>query len=236
MRKIIRILFFVICLSVFVFSSYKIYDYFRDANESEKIKNNLIDEVLEKTFDKKIPINIDFSLLKQKNKDIVGWIYSEDTPINYPVVQSADNNYYLRRLINGEKNVAGSIFMDYRNNYNLEDKSAIIYGHNMKNDTMFGTLEEYKNQDYYEKHKNMYYFTSQKTYLVEFFSGYTTSANSNIYKLNDINDKNIQDFLNKSDFKSDVSVSIDDKIIILSTCSYDYKDARYVVLGVLREI
>ena len=83
---------------------------------------------------------VDFSLLKQENEDIVGWIYCEGTPISYPVVQSGDNQYYLHRLINGEYNIAGSIFMDYRNNAELEDNNTIIYGHNMKNNTMFGYL------------------------------------------------------------------------------------------------
>lgn len=70
------------------------------------------------------PISVDFDLLE--NDDVVGWIYCEDTPINYPVLQSDDNNYYLRRLINGEWNISGSIFMDYRNNLNNQDWNTII--------------------------------------------------------------------------------------------------------------
>lgn len=89
-------------------------------------------------------MEINFDILKSKNKDIVAWIYSEGTQINYPIVQSKDNDYYLRRLLDGTYNQGGTIFMDYRNNKNFEDYNTIIYGHNMKNNTMFGTLINYK--------------------------------------------------------------------------------------------
>ena len=95
-------------------------------------------------------------------KEIIGWIYSDGTPINYPIVQTTNNEYYLRRLIDGTYNQAGSIFMDYKNSSDFSDYNTIIYGHNMKNDSMFGTLTSYESQDYYNEHKEMYLYSENK--------------------------------------------------------------------------
>lgn len=126
--------------------------------------------------------------------------------------------------------------MDYRNSQKIEDKNTILYGHNMKNDTMFGTIQEYKKQEYYNKHKNMYYFTPERNFIIKLFAGYTISAKSEIYDLCTIDETTKEELMNKSDFKSDVEVTMNDKIITLSTCAYEYDDARYIVMGVLQEI
>ena len=152
MKKAIKIILIIICLCVFIFSAYNIYKYLAEEHANKKLNNGLIEKAVVETSNTNtissntedeytLPLSVDFSALKQENEDIIGWIYSENTPINYPVVQSDDNEYYLRRLTNGEYNIAGSIFMDYRNSASLEDNNTIIYGHNMKNNTMFGSLQ-----------------------------------------------------------------------------------------------
>lgn len=185
------------------------------------------------------PLSVDFQALKQKNSDIVAWIYSEDTPINYPVAQSTNNDYYLRRLVDGKYNQAGTIFMDYRNSNDFSDPNTIIYGHNMKDDSMFGTLTNYENQNYYDNHKEMFLYTENKNFKIEIFAGYTTSSDGDIYtypKTSSSNKKLIDNAIKKSKFSSDVEISSEDKIITLSTCAYTFEDARYVLLGVLREL
>ena len=102
--------------------------------------------------------------------------------------------------------------------------------------TMFGSLQEYKSQEYYDNHKIMYYFTPEENYAIKIFAGYTISVESDIYNLAVIDEKEIAELINKSDFKSDVDISQEDKIVTLSTCAYDYDGARYVVMGVLQEI
>lgn len=243
MKKTIKIILIIICLCVFIFSAYNIYNYLAEEHANRKLNNELIEKAVVETSNTNtiedeytIPISVDFSTLKQENEDIIGWIYCENTPINYPVVQSNDNEYYLRRLANGEYNIAGSIFMDYRNSASLEDNNTIIYGHNMKNNTMFGSLQEYKSQEYYDNHKIMYYFTPEKNYMIKIFAGYTISVESDIYNLAVIDEKEIEGLINKSDFKSDVDIRQDDKIVTLSTCAYDYDGARYIVVGILQEI
>ena len=246
MKKVIKIILLVICLCVFIFSAYNIYKYLSEENANKKLNNELMEKAIIETPNDNndntqenediLPISVDFSVLKQENEDIVGWLYLEDSPINYPVVQSYDNDYYLRRLVNGEYNIAGSLFMDYRNDSNLEDNNTIIYGHNMKNNTMFGSLQEYKNQNYYDNHKVMYYFTPEKNYIIELFTGYTISVESDIYDLSIIDSSKLEELISKSDFESNAKVTKEDKIITLSTCAYEYDGARYIVMGVLKEI
>ena len=249
MKKIIQNLIIITCFCSFCFFSYKIYNYNKEEKEQEKLNNNLLETVVitnsqdnqedNENSKNKLPIEINFEALKNENKDIIAWLYSEGTPINYPVVQARDNDYYLRRLIDGTYNQAGTIFVDYKNSSNFEDYNTIIYGHNMKNDTMFGTLIKYKNQEYFNEHKEMYLFTENKNFRIELFAGYTASSESDIYnfpKNSSTNEKLINTAISKSTFKSEIEVSNEDRIITLSTCSYAFENARYVLLGVLNEI
>lgn len=244
MKKVVKNIILIILIAIFAFSTYRVVLYFLEANKNKKLNNDLINKAITVVEDNesiendenKIPFTVDFEKLKQENDDIVGWIYCKDTPINYPIVQSNDNDYYLRRLITGEYNTAGSLFMDYRNDPDIEDNNTIIYGHNMKNATMFGTLQKYRNQEYYDNHKVMYYFTSEKNYIVKLFAGFTGNVESSIYKLNGINQSNIDELYRKSNFKSNVEVTENDKIITLSTCAYEYDGARYIVVGLMQEI
>lgn len=248
MKKILFNLLMIICFCSFCYFAYNIYNYIKDEKEQNKINKEIVEEAVKKVEEDKIdekdekkdnPLIVDFQSLKEKNNDIVAWIYSEGTPINYPIVQTTNNDYYLRRLIDGTYNQAGTIFMDCKNNNDFSDFNTIIYGHNMKNDSMFGTLTNYENQDYYNEHKEMFLYTENKKFKIEIFAGFITSSESNIYtypKSSNTNKKLIEEALKKSTFSSDIEVTNDDKIITLSTCSYNFENARYVILGVLKEI
>lgn len=239
MKKMVKIILLLICLSIFIISLYKIYDYLAQKNANKKINDSLIKKVVTKSdkedgknSDDSLPISIDFSKLREENKDIVAWIYSEGTPINYPIVHTNNNSYYLSRMVNKDYNKAGTIFMDYRNNADFLDDNTIIYGHNMKSNMMFGTITNYTNQDYYENHKEMYLLTQNKNFKIELVSGYIVPENSNIYNLD-----NSFKFVNENTtFKSNVNVSNNDRFITLSTCSYEYENARYVLIGILKEM
>ena len=249
MKKILQNLIIIGCLFAFCFFAYKIYNYYKEEDKQKNLNDNLIEVAVKETEQEdsenedddkiKLPINVDFKVLKNQNQDIIAWLYSQDTPINYPIVQANDNDYYLRRLIDGTYNQAGTLFIDYRNNSDFNDYKTIVYGHNMKNETMFGTLINYTNQEYYDEHKEMYLLTENKNFKIELIAGYTTSNESNIYTLPttiNINEELLQTAIRNSTFKSEVKVTTQDKIIVMSTCSYDYENARYVLLGVLREI
>ena len=182
-----------------------------------------------------MPICIDFDALKQENNDIIGWIYCPDTPINYPVVKGKDNNQYLRADLKGKYLVSGTIFADYRNNEVGEDKNYIVYGHNMKNSTMFGTLVKYKDQTYYDSHPILYFLTPERNYIIELIAGAVVKRDSDIYQTAPT-DNTIADIMAKSTFNSAVEIGNGENIITLSTCSYEFNNARYVVIGKLKKI
>ena len=162
----------------------------------------------------------------------------EDSIINYPIVKGNDNSFYLNHSIDGKYNPNGSLFIDYRNKDNFEDMVTYIYGHHMKNNTMFGNLELFKEQNYYDNHKEMYLFTKEDNYILELFAGFTTADGSEIYNyINSDSNKKLVDYAkSKSNFITNIEISSKDKVVVLSTCSYDYENARYVLLGILKKI
>lgn len=185
------------------------------------------------------PIAVDFEALLKENKDIIGWIYCEGTIINYPVVQAADNDYYLRRGLDGKYDVCGTIFMDYRSDAGLTHRNTIIYGHNMRNHTMFSVLEQYKKQAFYDEHPVIWYLTPHGDYKIELFAGFIGPADSRIYSNFETHEKLVDQSrraIEKSTFTSAVDPEKAEQIITLSTCSYEFDEARYILLGVLKKI
>ncbi len=178
---------------------------------------------------------VDFEALQKVNPDVVGWIYQKDTIINYPIMRGSDNDQYLHSDINKKYSVSGSIFMDYRNSGDFSDFNTIVYGHHMHDGSMFKSLRGYtKETDYYKDHKTFELITPDKKYHLQIVSAFITPATSEAYtySFNNIADK--QAFLNyavkNSKISTGVTATTDDKIITLSTCAYDYDEARYVVI------
>lgn len=185
------------------------------------------------------PIEVDFETLVERYSAVRAWIYLEDTPINYAVAQSGDNSYYLDHLLGGQVNKSGTLFMDCKNAADFSDWNTIIYGHNMKNGSMFGFLPRYNTQEFYEEHPAFYLLTPDKAYKAEVFAGYVTKPDSEAYLIAQTveeRDDVIREALEQSTFTADVEIGPQDRIVTLSTCTYVYDDARYVLLGVLREL
>ena len=228
----------MVIFAVSVFQIVKItYDNKTAEKENTELQQRFVKKVAKRQDDKtvQVPIRIDFEALQTENNDIVGWIYCPDTPINYPVVKGKDNNQYLRADLKGKYLVTGTIFVDYRNGNIGADSNYILYGHNMKNSTMFGTLVKYKEQAYYNAHPIMYYLTPNGNYLIELFAGTVVKDDSDIYQLTP-QQATVEDLKAKSTFVSAFTTDITDSIITLSTCSYDFNNARYVLLGRLNKI
>lgn len=184
------------------------------------------------------PITVDFDALTAEYPDLVAWLYGPDTDINYPVVQAADNKYYLRRLPDGTGNSAGTIFMDYRNAADLSDGNTLLYGHNMRNGSMFGSLKKYRAQDYYEAHPVFYLLTPEGDYRAEIFAAFAISASGALFDLSDPAASRaavLRSATYSNNIQSDVKVEEGARIVTLSTCTYD-DSARYVVLAVLRPL
>lgn len=178
-------------------------------------------------------ITIDFDQLLARYPNAVGWLYCEGTPINYPVMQSDDNDYYLRRLPNGTYNTAGSLFTDYRCGEIGETNNYIIYGHNMKNGTMFSSLTKYKSQSYYDEHPVLYLYTPDGNYKIELIAGFVSKPTGEVYNTNQTYEQ-VLEYCFHSRFRSNTLPRNERLYIILSTCSYEYENARYVVVGILK--
>lgn len=185
---------------------------------------------------------IDFERLREINPDIVGWLYSEGTSINYPVVKCSDNQKYLNRDFYGNYNVNGTLFIDCYNGDNMEDFNTIIYGHHMKDpkQSMFGSLKNYVgNQNYYKQHSKMKYLTPDKDYDIEIIAVCLIPNGGEAYETNfetkEEREKFIKEIQSLSTIRSDFEVDGDDKLMTLSTCAYEYKGARYVVIGKLNK-
>lgn len=181
-----------------------------------------------------IPAFIDFDSLHEISEDVVAWLYAPGTKINYAIAQAKDNDYYLHRLLDGATASGGTLFADYRCSSEFTDWNTIVYGHNMKNGTMFAELMNYRNPAYYEEHPVMYLYIPGKRYKLELIAGYTTNVDDMIFSVpssKEERDKIIDHACRVSSFISDTTADSKDKLVTMSTCSYAYDNARYVVIG-----
>ncbi len=172
----------------------------------------------------KAPVQVDFAALQKVNEDIVGWIYVEALPeVSYPIVKGEDNTYYLKRTAEKKKNKAASIFMDYRNNVDFTDAMTVLYGHNMKDGTMFGDLKEYQSGDAYKTSPYIWILTPDKTYRYEIFSVRDVDEQDSLYALDlqpgEMQKVYMEDAKKKSDIETTMSFTGEEKLLTLSTCT-----------------
>ncbi len=184
--------------------------------------------------------DVDFQALARANPDVAGWLIVPDTEINYPVVNAPDNEYYLKRLFNQRKNDAGTLFIDARNRRGFQDANTVIYGHNMKNGTMFAAITRYKDQRYYDGHPRAYLLTTEGKFVIELFAGFVSSIKDDSWQRTFADDGEharwIARMREKSTFETTVQPDAATQTVTLSTCSYEYDDARYVVMGTLTRV
>ena len=188
----------------------------------------------------------EYRKMYKMNSDLVGWIVIDGTDVNYPVVQSKVNQeYYLNHDFDGEENDAGAIFADARNDVFKPDDNIILYGHNMKDGTMFGTLQYYLDKGYYKKHKTISFDTLYDRQSYEIIS-------VGLSKITDESDDTFKyyDFLNakdKSEFEkykknihkleaydTGTDINYGDKLITLSTCNSVEKDGRLFIIAKMK--
>ena len=206
---------------------------------------------------------VDFESLKKVNEDIIGWIRVNALDISYPIAQSTDNDYYLHRTFERVDNFAGCIFMEYQNHSDFSDKHTfgqeenaagtlfvdsnitdgmdarhvIIYGHNMKNGSMFGTLRKFYEDEVYEKAPYFWIYTPDKIYRYDIFSCAEVAVDSLAYQITFSEEgsfeKYIDDAYSRSVVKgNDIKVTAEDKIVTLSTCTGN-ESTRFIVQGKL---
>ena len=168
-------------------------------------------------------MNVNFNELLAKNSDTVGWIKVDGTKVNYPIVQAEDNDYYLTHAFNKKKNAGGWIFADYRDNFEEFEKNTIIYGHNMNNKTMFGSVPQMLNNSYLNNSDNYYIKVSTPTCntVWKLFSIYVIEPEVYYIKTN-FRTYSFEEFIStlksRSIYNFGIDVSSNDKILTLSTC------------------
>ena len=225
---IILMIFFIILL---FFSGTKIVIWYMNNQNNKKISDEIaefvtVDETKEDNEEKYV---VDFEKLKEKNSDIVAWLKVNGTNIETTVVKSTNNNYYLTHNFNKEYNAAGWIFADYKNKVDGTDKNLVIYGHNMRDDSMFGSLKWVINEDWYNNEDNKYItlITENETQVYEVFSVYQIEKEDYYIQTNFNTEKEFNTFAqtikkrSKKDFNVDVNEN--DNILTLSTCANNNK-------------
>lgn len=176
-----------------------------------------------------------FPTLKEKLPNLAGWLIIEDTPIDYPVMYPQDNNYYLTHAANDQPSTAGSLFLDCRNKEDFSDDNAIIHGHNIGGELMFGTLSRYKQLAYYKEHSTIYLVTEKGIQTYAIFSFYQTQAGSASYTKTVEQDLAgfIADLKANSIYDTQVDSTVPAPIITLSTCTNKDPLGRYVLHATL---
>ncbi|MDM1009526.1 class B sortase [Clostridium perfringens] len=221
MINILKKIFKYLMIMMFLVSLFNIYSFIKEYSHSRKVYQ----EIRHKKENENL-YNI--------NSDYMGWINIENTPIDYPIMKSNDNEFYLTRDFNKQYLVSGSIFMDYRNK-GFQDKNVVIYGHHMKDTSMFGPLKKFKNPEYLKKNRYISITTKNNEKLIyEIFGVYITRSDDTeciIVNFNDEEDFNsyISNIFSKSIYDSHISVKNTDKLLTLSTCSYEFDNARLVI-------
>ncbi|REE56454.1 SrtB family sortase [Paenibacillus taihuensis] len=176
------------------------------------------------------------SKLLKLNRDIVGWVKIPGTHIDYPIAQTTNNEFYLTHDFSKRNNSVGSIFMDYRNKKNFQDRNTILFGHYMKNKSMFYDVTQFKKQAYFDEHPVIYTYTPKGVQKWEIFLVYVSNADYNYLIQNFPSERKFQQYMKEIKRKAvhtrDVKLG-QDQLLTLSTCSYEFKNARTVVVAKL---
>lgn len=243
-KNLCLLIFFLVMLIVFLFSLIKVIMWIIDNNNTNDIIKKVANtyEINEKSYDNEVIINenekdiyfdymklkfidVDINKLKTFNPDTIGFIKVMGTNINYPFVQSTDNDYYLNRSYDKTYNNAGWIFLDYRNN-EFNDKNTIIYGHGRINGTMFGSLKDTLKSSW-QNNKDNYIIkisTEKENSIWQIFSVYKIATTSD-YLQTTFSDNEFESFINlikgRSSYNFETNVTNEDKVLTLSTCYND---------------
>ena len=208
----------------------------------EKVEAAAAVDTEENREKKRLPLlrnPIDFEQLGQINPEIIGWIRIGALDKSYPVAQAKDNSFYLHRTFEKQDNFAGCIFLNCDNSRFFTDQNSIVYGHNMKNGSMFGTLKNFADQTVYDKNPYFWIFTPQYIYQYQIFSCSIVSKIGDPYRTR-FTTKDYEAFLKKCVESSQVDAhglepDADDRIVTLSTCTGN-ESTRFIAQGVLRQI
>lgn len=232
-KRILNIAIYLILFLILICSGFKLYFWYKDKKNNdettEQLKNNVKLEKIKKDNSNNEKYIVDFKKLKSENSDVVAYIKVNNTNIEYPIVKTSNNNFYLNHSFDKSKNSRGWIFADYKNKFDNTDKNIVIYGHNMRDESMFGSLKNILNEEWYNnaENKNITFLTEKENYIYKVFSIYRIENEDYYIKTEFSNDSEFEQFLNTlkarsiRDFNMDMLES--DSILTLSTCDNNNK-------------
>lgn len=227
-----------VCLiGIILVSGYKIGKTMWEYHVAKSAYTN-ISEKTAKVDPKQFTGVVDWKALKKVNPDVQGWLYQKGTVINYPVVQGTDNDTYLHTRFDKQWSGGGTLFVDCRMEKDFRGFNSIIYGHHMKDGSMFRSIRGYTKEDgYYDKHKTLELATPHGNYHLVVFSAFITKAtDEDTYKMT-YDEAEKQAYIDRAWERSELPITKDsvdvtknDRLVTLSTCAYDYEEARYIVM------
>ena len=244
-KAILNLILYIILLSILIYSGIKIFKWYKDKTNNnkivEQIKNTVIVEENNEDGNEK-GYTVDFNKLKEQNNETIAWLKINNTNVEYPVVKATNNSFYLNHSFDKSKNSAGWIFADYKNKFDNTDKNIVIYGHNMRDGSMFGSMLNHKIKtihdenstippeevgDYNEENTNITLYTENEKCIYKVFSIYKIENEDYYIKTEFKNDNEFEEFvknLKKRSIKDfNVDISKDDNILTLSTCANNNK-------------
>lgn len=192
-----------------------------------QLKHNYNGMVVHDAGDGEVIIDPDWAQLKAQNEDIVGWIAVPNTPINYPILQGPDNEFYLHRASNKEKNKFGSIFLDSKANPDFSDDNTLVYGHNVSgNNSMFSKLTNFLNPEFFQANPNFYILTPNGKFQCQILTVNRLLDSSKSYDTQFSNPQQVVDLVEQNraqaQLKSEVPFELGDKLVTLSTCDLNF--------------
>lgn len=229
MKRMINNILLIICIFIFCISTWKLYGYYRSYKKAKDTYSKIAKENVKISKDER---KIDFKKLKSQNQDIAGWIYIRGTTIDYPIVQGKDNEEYLHQDFNKKKSSSGTIFLDNNCKKDFTSDNNIIYGHHMKNGTMFAQLLKFREKSFLKKHNEIMIFTPDRTIHLKVISAYAQKAQNKI-PVTFANDKQKKAYIKKIESMSEQTIKTsrinDSHIYTFVTCSYEGEDNRTYV-------
>ena len=231
-KTILNLILYIILLSILIYSGIKIFKWYKDKTNNnkivEQIKNTVIVEENNEDGNEK-EYTVDFNKLKEQNNETIAWLKINNTNVEYPVVKGTNNSFYLNHSFDKSKNSAGWIFADYKNKFDNTDKNIVIYGHNMRDGSMFGSMKNILNTDWYENEENanITLFTENEKCIYKVFSVYKIESEDYYIKTEFSNENEFEKFiqtLKKRSIKNfNINISKEDNILTLSTCANNNK-------------
>ena len=237
-KKILLILAMLLLLAIFLFAGFRLWSYYREGKENEELYSALAAERAEKLTDTRPSPAEQYGSFEERNSDFAGWLWIENTVIDYPVMQGKTADYYLYRNFEKKYSAFGSLYLE-KDCLPDESQNLLIHGHHMKNGAMFAALTKYTDKKFYESHKIIHFDTLESYGTYEIVAAFKVDLASEkhfpYYQFIDGSEEEFNAFVKNCKARAFYNTGVDarfgDRLLTLSTCEYTQKDGRMVILA-----